>query len=63
MKFRKGVLIGVLLFACAFTLRAQGGCVDSPEDPAVVLALLGASGVVFSAIRGRVKARRGSPEP
>jgi XrtJ-associated TM-motif-TM protein len=60
MKFRSGVLIAVLFFACAFALRAQTGCDDSPEDPTIVLALLASAGVLFSAIRGRVRARHGS---
>jgi XrtJ-associated TM-motif-TM protein len=41
------VLIG--LISVAIPLRAQGGCVDSPEDPTIVLALLAGAG--FGAAR------------
>jgi XrtJ-associated TM-motif-TM protein len=33
-----------MMFALALPLRAQSGCVDSPEDPTIVLALVGAAG-------------------
>ena len=47
------------LFAATFTLlvllalpvRAQTGCVDSPEDPTVILALVGGAGVVIAGLR------------
>jgi XrtJ-associated TM-motif-TM protein len=41
-------------------LHAQTGCTDSPENPTVVLALVGSAGALFSAVRARVKARRNS---
>lgn len=59
MKFRYGVFLAIAFFACAFALRAQTGCDDSPEDPTIVLALLASAGVLFSTIRGRLKAGRG----
>jgi XrtJ-associated TM-motif-TM protein len=34
--------------ATALPLRAQSGCVDSPEDPTVVLALVGAAGALVA---------------
>jgi XrtJ-associated TM-motif-TM protein len=37
--------------AMALPLRAQSGCVDSPEDPTVVLALVGAAGALAAGIR------------
>jgi XrtJ-associated TM-motif-TM protein len=58
MKFRYGVFIAILLFTCAFALRAQTGCVDSPEDPTIVLGLVGSAAALFSIVRGRLKARR-----
>lgn len=55
MNVRKAALaLGfALLAAIAVPLRAQTGCTDSPEDPTVVLALLGGVGVLA------VGARRG----
>lgn len=56
----------LLLFGCALVLWAaaplygQTGCTDSPENPTVVLALVGGSGALFSAVRSRLKARRDS---
>jgi XrtJ-associated TM-motif-TM protein len=43
----------------AAPLRAQTGCTDSPENPTGVLALVGGAGALFSAVRARMKARRG----
>ena len=55
----------VLYFAClvlflsvALPLHAQTGCTDSPENPTVVLALVGGAGALFSSVRMRLKARR-----
>lgn len=39
--------------------RAQGGCVDSPENPTLILAGLAGGAYAFSALRTRVRARRG----
>jgi XrtJ-associated TM-motif-TM protein len=54
--------IGLFLLVAA-PLRAQDGCTDSPENPTVVLALVGSAGALFSAarakLRARMKARRG----
>jgi XrtJ-associated TM-motif-TM protein len=44
----------------ALPLRAQTGCGDSPENPTVVLALVGGAGAAFSTLRTRMKARRGA---
>jgi XrtJ-associated TM-motif-TM protein len=49
-----------VLFVAAMPLHAQTGCTDSPENPTVVLALVGSAGALFSAVRARVKARRNS---
>jgi XrtJ-associated TM-motif-TM protein len=37
-------IAGFALLMTALPLRAQGGCVDSPEDPTLVLALLAGAG-------------------
>ena len=43
----------VAFLAVALPLRAQTGCTDSPENPTVVLALVGGAGALFSAVRAR----------
>jgi XrtJ-associated TM-motif-TM protein len=40
----------LVLFA-ALPLRAQNGCVDSPEDPTICLALVGGAGAAIAGIR------------
>jgi len=40
-----------LLLTAALPLRAQNGCVDSPEDPTVFLALVGGAGALIAGIR------------
>jgi len=41
--------LGFMLVIAALPLFAQSGCIDSPEDPTIVLALLGGiGGLVFS---------------
>jgi len=40
-----------LLLATVLPLRAQSGCVDSPEDPTIVLALVGAAGALIAGAR------------
>lgn len=52
-------LVGAVLALVAAPLVAQTGCTDSPENPTVVLALVGGAGALFSAVRARVKASRG----
>ena len=53
------VCFGVaLLFAAVLPLQAQTGCADSPENPTVVLGLVGSAGALFSTLRARAKARR-----
>jgi len=52
------LLCFALLFLVAPPLRAQTGCVDSPENPTVVLALVGGAGAMFSMVRARLRARR-----
>jgi XrtJ-associated TM-motif-TM protein len=42
-----------LLLLVAMPLHAQTGCTDSPENPTVVLALVGGAGALFSAVRAR----------
>jgi XrtJ-associated TM-motif-TM protein len=51
-----------LLLLVAKPLHAQTGCTDSPENPTVVLALVGSAGALFSSVRARIKARRNSSQ-
>jgi XrtJ-associated TM-motif-TM protein len=57
---------GLRFFGCALVLLVaaplygQTGCTDSPENPTVVLALVGGAGAFFSAVRSRLRARRNS---
>jgi XrtJ-associated TM-motif-TM protein len=44
----------------AAPLYGQTGCTDSPENPTVVLALVGGAGALFSVVRSRIRARRKS---
>ena len=55
------LILFALLFVVAAPLHAQSGCTDSPENPTVVLGLVGSAGACFSMIRARMKARRVPP--
>jgi len=48
----------MLALAAALPLRAQSGCDDSPENPTVILALVGGAGaLVGGAWKARGRAR------
>lgn len=51
-------LVVVVLFAVALPAYAEGGCVNSPENPTAVLAVVGSAGALFTLARARFKARR-----
>lgn len=53
MKLKKAAFAFALacVLAMALPLRAQTGCDDSPEDPTVVLAVVGAAGAMAAGIR------------
>jgi XrtJ-associated TM-motif-TM protein len=58
---RFGYIATIALFALAATLPlcAQEGCVDSPENPTVVLGLIvGAASIGFVQVRNRIASRR-----
>jgi XrtJ-associated TM-motif-TM protein len=59
-KFQAICVCSVLLVACAKPVLAQTGCVDSPENPTVILGVVGAAGAFFSTLRYRAKSRRNS---
>ena len=44
MTMKKTLLPFALVLAFALPLRAQSGCVDSPEDPTIMLALVSGVG-------------------
>jgi XrtJ-associated TM-motif-TM protein len=52
MNFKKTLLAAafVLVLAAALPLRAQTGCDDSPEDPTIVLALVGGAGAFAASL-------------
>jgi XrtJ-associated TM-motif-TM protein len=53
MNLKKSLLIFgfPLLLAATMPLYAQTGCDDSPEDPTIVLALVGAAGALVAGAR------------
>jgi XrtJ-associated TM-motif-TM protein len=59
-KMTFGFIGCALLLLVAMPLRAQTGCTDSPEDPTVVLALVGSAGALLASLRAR--ARRSSSQ-
>ncbi len=64
MKNSKLLLFGfALLLSVALPLHAQdgpGGCVESPENPTAILAVVGSASAFFVSARARIKARRNS---
>lgn len=63
MKKSMMVLLGCAVMVLVVApLHAQTGCDDSPENPTVVLALVGGAGALFSTLRTRLKARRDSSQ-
>ncbi len=56
------LLGAALLFSAALPLHAQtiDGCVNSPENPTALLAVVGSAGAFFVSARARIKARRNS---
>ena len=55
------LLAGIaLLSSVALPLYGQGGCIDSPENPTAILAVVGSAGAFFVSARARIKARRNS---
>lgn len=59
MKKSTLLLIGsAVLLAVSLPLHAQNGCVSSPENPTIVLALVGSAGAFLASARNRIKARR-----
>ena len=57
MKNSKYIILATLLLSATLSLQAQGGCVESPEDPTAVLALLGGAAASAVYLRDRFKTR------
>jgi len=53
MNLKKALLamMFAVMLAVALPLRAQTGCDDSPEDPTIVLALVGGAGALIAGVR------------
>jgi XrtJ-associated TM-motif-TM protein len=49
------LILGVLVCFIAVPAFAQGGCVNSPENPTAILALVGSAGGFLVAARGRFR--------
>ena len=62
-KFVYLVPVALFILAATLPLHAQEGCVDSPENPTVVLGLIvsGAS-IGFIQLRNHIRARKGSKD-
>lgn len=58
MKMSTRIALLLLFAAAALPMHAQGGCVDSPEDPTLALAAIGSVGVLFTTLRARRGRRR-----
>jgi XrtJ-associated TM-motif-TM protein len=52
------VLVCAAMSATTPALYAQGGCVNSPENPTAILAIVGSAGGFFVLARARFRARR-----
>ena len=57
-KFKFLLAVGAVLVATSLRLHAQDGCVDSPENPTAVLALLGSAAAFGGYLRRRFLAGR-----
>jgi XrtJ-associated TM-motif-TM protein len=49
-----------LMLSVSAAANAQTGCVNSPENPTVVLALVGSASAFVASARARFRARRNS---
>jgi XrtJ-associated TM-motif-TM protein len=52
------VVVCAAMFATPTVLYSQGGCVNSPESPTAILAIVGTAGGFFVWARARFRARR-----
>jgi XrtJ-associated TM-motif-TM protein len=54
-RFYPIVAVSIFLFFVALPLPAQGGCVDSPENPTLVLGIIGTAGAGIAHLYSRMK--------
>jgi len=61
MSLRRALLIFgfPLMLAVTMPLCAQSGCIDSPEDPTIVLAAVGAAALAAARMRMKRPGREG----
>lgn len=52
------VALSLVLLTTKSAFALLGGCVDSPEDPTAVLALLGCGAIALPIIRNKIKSSR-----
>ena len=55
MKIVRVLSVMMLAVAAPALMQAQGGCVNSPENPTALLGLVGAAGMGWSCWRARSK--------
>ena len=55
---RKVLALSALMLLVPTAMLAQGGCVNSPECPTLVLGLVGTASAVFTAGRARLRRSR-----
>jgi XrtJ-associated TM-motif-TM protein len=63
MKKTSLILASIALLSVALPLYGQdgpGGCVNSPENPTAILAVVGSAGALVASLRARIKARKTS---
>jgi XrtJ-associated TM-motif-TM protein len=59
MKNRKLIWLGcTILLLAARPLLAQDGCDQSPENPTILLGLVGGAGALYSTLRAKARARQ-----
>jgi XrtJ-associated TM-motif-TM protein len=56
----RALMVAVAAIGIPAFVHAQSGCVDSPEDPTLVLALVASAGAIAVAARNHLKARKNS---
>jgi XrtJ-associated TM-motif-TM protein len=58
MRLLKWMFLMLVALAIAVPAVAQGGCVNSPENPTALLAVVGSAGGVVMALRSRFAGKK-----
>jgi hypothetical protein len=58
-KVAKNCLLAFAVLSVPALALAQTGCVNSPENPTVVLALVGGAACCWRSVRGAISRKRG----